>query len=202
MDFDKVNNLAEMAKTGDEMAVYQLTEEFKCFILARISRISIAGYHKTDLIQECNMAILKSLKYYNPDMKRFAKYGMNAVSNCIINLIRYNANHTAPDGKDPAVIDELIEETSADPKGSTEEITELNLLKKHLINAVKELPELDRKIIIHVYIKELPLKKFTVPDGTKMSYGVLRRRKEKALKQLKQALEPYRNDWKSYFVSR
>ncbi|MBU5317429.1 sigma-70 family RNA polymerase sigma factor [Clostridium bornimense] len=177
----------KLAKNGDKLAVEEILESFKKFIIKQCNKIYIEGYDKEDLIQEGYISLIKAIEKYDETKGNFVAYGTRAIVNNYYMMIRNRAkyNGTASLNKSNDENIELI-----DIIEGNENIEEKIILKedvKSVIEAINNFSDDDKKLIINLQISKIPGKQLAKELG--ISYLALCKRKERALKKLRLKLE-------------
>ena len=120
MDYDYIENLVILSKTGDEYSKEKLIEEFRPFIINLSKKTLIPGYEFDDIVNECYIALFKCISLYKTEMHRFVAYATNGIKNNIHDLIRKNLKNSALHAAN--ILDNHVEETY---KANIPEITDL-----------------------------------------------------------------------------
>ena len=83
MNFNYIETLVAKAKNGDVSAKEIIFKEFRPMILNISKRTFVHGYDFSDIEHECYATLLKCIKIYDLDKKRFVAYATMAIKNNI-----------------------------------------------------------------------------------------------------------------------
>lgn len=174
MDYDYIENLVILSKTGDEYSKEKLIEEFKPFIINLSKRTFIPGYEFDDIMNECYIALFKCISLYKTEMHRFVAYATNGIKNNIHDLIRKSLKNSALHVAN--ILDNHVEETY---KADIPEITDL-LCRQYdndcLKHALRQLTSDEFELINHLFFKDKTLKSYTDKKEICYSYAVKKKR--------------------------
>lgn len=161
MDYDYIENLVRLSKTGDEYSKEKLVEEFKPFIINISKKTFIHGYEFNDIMNECYIALFKCISLYKMEMHRFVAYATNGIKNNINDLICRNLKNSKINGRSVLTIDNYIKETY---KANIPEIID-SLCRKYDIDclkyALKELTPDELNLINHLFFEGKTLKSYS-----------------------------------------
>lgn len=176
MDYDYIENLVCLSKTGDEYSKEKLAEEFKPFIINISKRTFIHGYDFEDIMNECYRILFKCISLYKTETHRFVAYATNGIKNNINDLIRKNLKNNKINGSNSLTVDNYVEETY---KADVPEITDL-LCRKYdndcLNHALKQLTPDELNLINHLFFKNKTLKSYTDKKGICYSSAVKKKK--------------------------
>lgn len=175
MDYDYIENLVILSKTGDEYSKEKLIEEFRPFIINLSKRTFIPGYEFDDIMNECYITLFKCISLYKTEIHRFVSYATNGIKNNIYDLIRKNIKINkicVPS----IILDNYVEETF---KADIPEIAEL-LCDKYdsecLKYAMNQLSSDELNLIIYLFYEDKTLKSYAHEKGLSYSYVVKMKR--------------------------
>ena len=94
MNFNYIETLVAKAKNGDVSAKEIIFKEFRPMILNISKRTFVHGYEFSDIEHECYATLLKCIKIYDLDKKRFVAYATMAIKNNINYLIKRYCNRS------------------------------------------------------------------------------------------------------------
>ena len=83
MNFNYIESLVAKAKNGDVSSKEIIFKEFRPMILNISKRTFVHGYDFSDIEHECYATLLKCIKIYDLDKKRFVAYATMAIKNNI-----------------------------------------------------------------------------------------------------------------------
>jgi RNA polymerase sigma factor (sigma-70 family) len=185
MDYDKIENLVYLAKTGDTKAKETLTEEFTPLILKLSKNSFINSYESADIKNECFKTLFKCVCLYNSDKHRFVAYATNAIKNSINYLIRVSVRRSKTEGRDAFILDGKMENILYyDDEADTLILSELYGSK--LKAALESLELQERDLLTFVYFKKYSLKRYSELKG--IPYSTLLSRKNRILRKLRKNL--------------
>jgi len=184
MNYKELDELVAKGKEGDIVAIEELLNNYKYFIIKYASKVYINGYEMDDLIQIGNMSVMKSIGKYTPGKGNFTAYVTFAIKNNFNYLIRQRARENftqsleTPVASGLEIKDLLPDETSIEDDYVTKESYEI------LRNEVGNLSEKLRDVIEFVYLDNLG--NLTTYAKTKnIKYTTAMKRKNLALDKLK-----------------
>lgn len=175
MDYNYIENLVRLSKTGDEYSKEKLIKEFKPFIINISKRTFIHGYEFEDIMNECYIALFKCISLYKIEMHRFVAYATNGIKNNINDLIRKNIITNKKCGSS-IVLDNYLEETL---KADIPEIAELFCDKydsECLKYAMNKLSSDELSLVIYLFYENKTLKSYAYEKGLSYSYVVKMKR--------------------------
>ncbi|MDU1004431.1 MAG: sigma-70 family RNA polymerase sigma factor [Clostridium butyricum] len=169
MDYNYIDNLVRLSKTGDEYSKEKLVDEFKPFIINISKKAFIHGYEFEDIMNECYIALFKCISLYKIEMHRFVAYATNGIKNNINDLIRKNIKQNKKCDS-PITLNNYVEETL---KADIPEIAEL-LCDKYdsecLKYAINQLSSDELNLIIYLFYENKTLKSYAHEKGLSYSY--------------------------------
>lgn len=172
MNYDYIENLVRLSKTGDSHSKEKLAEEFKPFII-NISKITfIHGYEFEDIMNECYKILFRCISLYKIETHRFVAYATNGIKNNINDLIRKNIKSSKVCGNSTISLDNYIEETL---KADIPEISDLlcnNYDNECLKYAIKQLTYDELQLINYLFYENKTLKSYSLEKGLSYSYVV------------------------------
>ena len=176
MNYDYIENLVYLSKTGDEYSKEKLVEEFKPFIINISKRTFIHGYDFEDIMNECYRILFRCISLYKMENHRFVAYATNGIKNNINDLIRKNIKNNKMKISSEIAFDTFFENTY---EADLPEITQI-LCRKYdyecLQYALSKLTEDELQLIFHLFYKGRTLKSYAADKGISYSYVVKMKR--------------------------
>lgn len=169
----------------DKNAQEEIIRMFEGYIYTVASSYYIKNYDMDDLIQLGRMSVYKAIKLYDPESasRGFMYYAMNAVKNNFMYEFRkcgrYNYEMSLNE-KNKECEMEYIDAIEDDI--NIENDYERKIIKKKLLEAVNELSDLEREIVIWKFYLERPLKEYAALHN--MNYSCVRYHEKTALKKI------------------
>lgn len=152
------NNLANLAKNGDDNAFEELAVRYLKTINFIAHKFSAEGYDQNDFVQEGLLGLLYCCRTFDPDGKAsFKSYMSVVVERRFISIIRkFNAHRAVPQSSlvQFADISNTIEDSSPSPE-------ELLLCREHLnsvLNKLKSLLSATEYEVLNLYCSGLSYK--------------------------------------------
>ena len=189
MDYDYIEKLVSDCKNGDKNSKEKLIEEFKPYIINISKRTFIYGYEFEDLMNECCTILLRCVSLYNMESHRFVAYATNGIKNSINDIICRSVKNSRTCGASALPLDDFREETFISDTPQTLDILCSKCDSDFLKKSLKQLSQIERDIIYHVFFKEKTLKSFAEQKGISYSYAV--KIKRRSLNKLSKLLAPY-----------
>ena len=109
MNFNYIETLVAKAKNGDVSAKEIIFKEFRPMILNISKRTFVHGYDFSDIEHECYATLLKCIKIYDLDKKRFVAYATMAIKNNINYLIKKTCNRSSCEGSEALILNGTLE---------------------------------------------------------------------------------------------
>ena len=189
MDYDYIENLVILSKTGDEYSKEKLIEEFRPFIINLLKRMFIPGYEFDDIMNECYIALFKCISLYKTEMHRFVAYAINGIKNNIHDLIRKSLKNSSLNAIN--ILDNHVEETY---KADIPEITDL-LCNQYDNNCLKyalnQLTQDELNLINYIFYLNNTLKSYAYKN--QISYSCAVKKKKYILDKLFMNFNIYNN---------
>jgi RNA polymerase sigma factor (sigma-70 family) len=194
MNYDEIENLVHLSKTGDTNAKETLIWEFTPLI-SNLSRKSfIDSYEVADIRNECFKTLFKCVRLYNSDKHRFVGYATNAIKNSINHLIRVSIRRNKTEGREAFILDGKMENILYYNEG-TDTILLSELYQPSLKAALESLALKEQDLVNFVYFKKYSLRRYSEFKG--ISYSTVVNRKGRILRKLRKALNmPSDDDYK------
>jgi RNA polymerase sigma factor (sigma-70 family) len=196
MDYNHIENLVLLCKSGDAKAKEALALEFRPLILNLSKKSFINSYEFSDIANECYHTLFKCVNLYNPHRHRFVAYAANAMKNSVNNLIRISVRRNGAEGPSALILDGKLENMLYLDLGHIDDIIVNQANKVKLNNALKNLEYSDRELISYVYFKGFSLKKYSELKG--ITYSTAVRKKAAVLNKLKMSLN---NKYKDTYLN-
>lgn len=173
MDYEKIEELVIIAKKNNEnsaVAKNDLLTAFKPFIYNVCKNNFVQNYSYDDLMQECYLAVLKSINLYNPENKSFAKYCTVSIRNAINMLIRKNAKYNT--NTDISIVNAI----SYDCELALDKLCN-DELKNDIEYALDKLKVNEKAVILHCFYDRKPMKLFFNRAGFKYKKSAIKKLK-------------------------
>ncbi|MBA5850043.1 sigma-70 family RNA polymerase sigma factor [Clostridium sp. cel8] len=182
-----LEDLVDMAKSGDREAMEEILKRFKWLALKLCNRTYIKGWDLDDLMQVTNMALMRSVQLYKKCGTSFPAYVKTAMKRELFYRIRQSLNKPSycsiysKNENGDELVNTFVSENE-DYEG------EKNFLHKEKIKFLKKaigmLSEKERDLIEKYFFEGISLKKYAIEND--MSYRNAVYIKRKALKKLKE----------------
>ena len=177
MDYDYIENLVILSKTGDEHSKEKLIEEFRPLIINLSKRTFIPGYEFDDIMNECYIALFKCISLYKTESHRFVAYATNGIKNSINDLIRKNVkSNSIHNSRNVTPFDNYIEETFNPHSPQIEDILCSSYDSDCLKYAMSKLTEEELDLINHLFFEDKTLKSYSDKNEVCYSYAVKKKR--------------------------
>lgn len=186
MDYNHIENLVLLCKSGDAKAKEALALEFRPLILNLSKKSFINSYEFCDITNECYHTLFKCVNLYSPHNHRFVAYAANAMKNSVNNLIRISVRRNGAEGPSAFILDGKLENMLYLYLKPIDDIIDYKTYKAKLNAAIKKLEFSDKELISYVYFKGFSLKKYSELKG--ISYSSAVRKKAAVLNKLKMAI--------------
>ncbi|MEG0772527.1 sigma-70 family RNA polymerase sigma factor [Clostridium sp.] len=182
------DDLVIRAKSGDKVALEELMNKFKFYIIKCSNNVYINGYEKDDLIQIGYISLINAVKNYELTKGNFTSYVNAAIQYNFNYLIRGKAKENYVQSLN-TIISENVE--LGDIIGSEESFEE-KLMKKDtlklVLKCVDKLPKDLKDIINYCYINNKgSFAKYSIENNIK--YSTLMKKKRLALEILRALLK-------------
>ena len=187
MDFKEIENLVSGAKCQDELSKERLVEEFKPFIINLSNRTFISGYDTKDIQNECFRILFKCVSVYKLEKHRFVAYATNGIKNSINDLIRKSKNRSSQESFETLTLSNNLENILPSTDCGLEEMLCNKDDRESLRQALNNLTEEEKELIIFVYFKNNSLQ--TYAYWKNMCYSTANRKKRNTLNKMKQSLK-------------
>lgn len=182
------DDLVKRAKSGDKVALEELMNKFKFYIIKCSNNVYINGYEKDDLIQIGYISLINAVKNYELTKGNFTSYVNAAIQHNFNYLIRGKAKENYVQSLN-TIISENVE--LGDIIGSEESFEEEFMKKDTLslvLKCVDKLPEDLKDIINYCYINnKVSFAKYSIENNIK--YSTLMKKKRLALEILRALLK-------------
>ncbi len=186
MNYDEIENLVHLAKTGDTNAKETLIMEFTPLI-SKLSRKSfIDSYEAADIRNECFKTLFKCVCLYDSDKHRFVAYATNAIRNLINHLIRVSIRRNKTEGREAFILDGKMEKILYYEDEEADTLLLSELYQPRLKAALESLALKERDLVTYVYFKKYSLKRYSQFKG--IPYSTVVNRKSRILSKLRMAL--------------
>ncbi|MBK1811612.1 sigma-70 family RNA polymerase sigma factor [Clostridium sp. YIM B02505] len=160
MDFNNIEELVLLCKSGDERSKEAIVAEFTPYIINLSKKCYIGFYDFEDIKNECYFTLFKCIKLYDTSKHRFVAYATNALRNSVNLLIRNSLNKRPQDGTQTISFDSSIDELSILDEMNVEELICNKLIATSLHSQIKKLSLEEQELIDYVYFKGYTFRKF------------------------------------------
>ena len=171
MNFNYIESLVAKAKNGDVSSKEIIFKEFRPMILNISKRTFVHGYDFSDIEHECYATLLKCIKIYDLDKKRFVAYATNGIKNSINDLIRSSLKKNNICGSSVLTIDSFVENTCIDNDPMVEDILCNKYDHDCLKYAMSCLNQEELELINHIFYNNLTLKSYADKKNICYSYA-------------------------------
>ncbi len=186
MNLDYMETLVTKAKNGNPLAKEEIFKEFKPLILNICKKTFVHGYEFSDIEHECYATLLKCIKIYDLDKKRFVAYATMAIKNNINYLIKKTCNRSSSEGNEALILTDALEHVLP----STSELIDVqvtdSILAKNLYKYIDKLPKQHKDILNFTLVNNGTLKEYS--KNNNITYPTTVNIKNRALKQLRKEL--------------
>ncbi|MEQ8156637.1 MAG: sigma-70 family RNA polymerase sigma factor [Clostridiaceae bacterium] len=187
LDFDRIEDLAFMARSGSEAAKEELAEKFRPFILSVAGKYNFHGYDFDDKVSECYSTLFKCIKLYKPKMHRFVAYAVVAIKTSMKYLGRTLARRDSSEGASALVLNDCLENILADESFYFEDDLFNRVFIRKLKKAILNLKEEETEMIQHIYMKGNIIRSYADYKG--ITYGAAVHFKNRVLKKLRNVID-------------
>lgn len=185
MDYNEIEKLVSAAKARNKLANELLAEEFKPFILNLSKKIFINGYDRQDIQNECYKILFNCVSVYNLEKHRFVAYATNSIKNNMNDLIKKSQNRRSSEGFEALTLSDNLEHTLPSEACSLEDMLCIKADYSTLTQAIANLNEDEKELIIFVFFKNNPLKSYAYWKN--MRYSTATRKKRKILTKMRKS---------------
>jgi RNA polymerase sigma-70 factor (ECF subfamily) len=172
-------DLIKAAREGDEAAFLQLFDEHYSPLYRFACRMTRSPADAEDIVQECFLELLRPGCSYNPDRTLIRTYLYGVVRN---QSLKRHRRREVPGEEDP----EARSERSPEGQALQSELTGA------VAQAVAELPEGYREVLILAHYEQMPLAE--IARVLEIEPTTAKSRLQRARAQLKEMLAPYVSD--------
>lgn len=186
MNFNYIESLVTKAKNGDVSAKEIIFEEFRPMILNLSKRTFVHGYDFSDIEHECYATLLKCIKIYDLDKKRFVAYATMAIKNNINYLIKKTCNRSSCEGSEALILTGTLEHVLPSNTELIDEQVIDSILAKSLYKYINKLTPQHKDILNFTLINNGSLKEYSKTNN--INYPTTVNIKNRALKQLRKEI--------------
>ncbi|GFZ29795.1 hypothetical protein CSC2_03210 [Clostridium zeae] len=183
MDFNNIEELVVLCKSGDERSKEVIAAEFTPYIINLSKKCYVGFYDFEDIKNECYFTLFKCIKLYDTSKHRFVAYATNALRNSVNLLIRSSLNKRPKDGTQTISFDSNIDEQSVLDDMNLEDLICNKLILASLHIQIKKLSLEEQELIDYVYFKGYTFRKFA--ELKNISYYKIIGMKDRILDKLK-----------------
>ena len=186
MNFNYIETLVTKAKNGDVAAKEIIFKEFRPMILNLSKRTFVHGYDFSDIEHECYATLLKCIKIYDLDKKRFVAYATMAIKNNINYLIKKTCNRSSCEGSEALILTGTLEHVLPSNTELIDEQVIDSILAKSLYKYINKLTPQHKDILNFTLINNGSLKEYSKTNN--INYPTTVNIKKRALKQLRKEI--------------
>ena len=186
MNFNYIETLVTKAKNGDVSAKEIIFKEFRPMILNLSKRTFVHGYDFSDIEHECYATLLKCIKIYDLDKKRFVAYATMAIKNNINYLIKKTCNRSSCEGSEGLILTGTLEHVLPSNNELIDEQVIDSILAKSLYKYINKLTPQHKDILNFTLINNGSLKEYSKTNN--INYPTTVNIKNRALKQLRKEI--------------
>lgn len=186
MNYSYIETLVKQTKEKDKKATENLIKEFQPTINYFINKYHIPGYEKQDLINDSIQILLHAATIYNLEKHRFVSYGINAIKNNLLYILRKALkckNHERLFYNDTE--EAYIYQTNENIIDQTD-YSNLASNKALIKTLLKDLNENEQELLYLIFTKDI--KAIEYAKRKNISYTAVAKRKGKLLAKLKPKL--------------
>lgn len=183
MDFNEIEALVVAAKAENKLSKEKLAEEFKPFIINLSNKTFISGYDREDIQNECYRILFNCVSAYNLDRHRFVGYAMSGIRNSINDLIERSIKRSPAEGRESLILSDNLEHILPSQIDALDDMICNKTASKLLENAINNLSQEEKELIIFVYFKNSSLR--TYAYWKNMCYSTASKKKQTILNKLK-----------------
>lgn len=186
MNFNYIDSLVTKAKNGDVCAKEIIFEEFRPMILNLSKRTFVHGYDFSDIEHECYATLLKCIKIYDLDKKRFVAYANMAIKNNINYLIKKTCSRSSSEGSEALILNGTLEHVLPSNNELVDVQVTDNILAESLYKYINKLTPQYKDILNFTLINNGSLKEYS--KNNNINYPTTVNIKNRALKQLRKQI--------------
>lgn len=186
MNFNYIESLVTKAKNGDVSAKEIIFEEFRPMILNLSKRTFVHGYDFSDIEHECYATLLKCIKIYDLDKKRFVGYATMAIKNNINYLIKKSCKRSSSEGSEALILTDTLEHVLPSNNELVDVQVTDTILAESLYKYINKLPQQHKDILNFTIINNGSLKEYS--KNNNINYPTTVNIKNRALNQLRKQI--------------
>lgn len=186
MNFNYIESLVAKAKNGDVSAKEIIFQEFRPMILNLSKRTFVHGYDFSDIEHECYATLLKCIKIYDLDKKRFVAYATMAIKNNINYLIKKTCKRSSSEGSEALILNDKLEHVLPSNSELVDVQVTDTILARSLYKYINKLPQQHKDILNFTLINNGSLKEYS--KNNNINYPTTVNIKNRALKQLRKQI--------------
>ena len=186
MNFNYIESLVAKAKNGDVSSKEIIFKEFRPMILNISKRTYVHGYDFSDIEHECYATLLKCIKIYDLDKKRFVAYATMAIKNNINYLIKKTCNRSSCEGSEALTLNGTLEHVLTSNNEPVDVQVTDSILAKKLYKYIDKLPEQHKDILNFTLINNGSLKEYS--KNHNINYPTTVNIKNRAINQLRKEI--------------
>ena len=178
MNFNYIECLVAKAKNGDVSSKEIIFKEFRPMILNISKRTFVHGYDFSDIEHECYATLLKCIKIYDLDKKRFVAYATMAIKN--------TCNRSSCEGSEALILNGTLEHVLQSNNESVDVQVTDSILAKNLYKYIDKLPQQHKDILNFTLINNGSLKEYS--KNNNINYPTTVNIKNRAINQLRKEI--------------
>ena len=186
MNFNYIESLVTKAKNGDVSAKEIIFEEFRPMILNLSKRTFVHGYDFSDIEHECYATLLKCIKIYDLDKKRFVAYATMAIKNNINYLIKKTCSRSSSEGSEALILNGTLEHVLPSNNELVDVQVTDTILVESLYKYINKLTPQYKDILNFTLINNGSLKEYS--KNNNINYPTTVNIKNRALNQLRKQI--------------
>ena len=186
MNFNYIESLVTKAKNGDVSAKEIIFEEFRPMILNLSKRTFVHGYDFSDIEHECYATLLKCIKIYDLDKKRFVAYATMAIKNNINYLIKKTCSRSSSEGPEALILNGTLEHVLPSNNELVDVQVTDNILAESLYKYINKLTPQYKDILNFTLINNGSLKEYK--KNNNINYPTTVNIKNRAINQLRKEI--------------
>lgn len=186
MNFNYIESLVTKAKNGDVSAKEIIFEEFRPMILNLSKRTFVHGYDFSDIEHECYATLLKCIKIYDLDKKRFVAYATMAIKNNINYLIKKTCSRSSSEGSEALILNGTLEHVLPSNNELVDVQVTDTILAESLYKYINKLTPQYKDILNFTLINNGSLKEYS--KNNNINYPTTVNIKNRAINQLRKEI--------------
>ncbi|MBD7911899.1 MULTISPECIES: sigma-70 family RNA polymerase sigma factor [Clostridium] len=186
MNYDYIESLVSLCKSGDIKSKENLISEFTPFIINFSSKAFIDGYDFEDIQNECYITLLHAIEMYNPVSHRFVAYATNAIKNSIYAIVKKSNITKQVQGINTLTFDGDLSSLNANFFSSFEDNLNYKYSSSNFFQLIDTLTPPEKELLVFNMLKQNSLKSYA--NWKNMPCSTVNNRKISLQKKLKKVL--------------